>query len=160
MIGIKELKNTFSELAAEVNSELDDDMKRCMVKSIIVSPSESHLVKKLKDRAGVILAFRMPSADSDIENEDNYSEINKMLFYVIEKIDPGKFSDDQELDHYNMLQRLTSLFKLKLMDRLMGNDFCRSDNELAKAFHTEFEYQEFGGWNGLSVSFDIRNFDL
>src|SRR5690554_2736667 len=134
MIGIKELKNTFSELAAEMNSELDDDMKRFAVKRVIVSPTEKHLVNKLKDKPGVILAFRMPSADSNIESGDNYSEINKMLFYVIEKIDPGQFSDDQELDHYNMMQRLTSMFKLKLMDRLMGNDFCRTDNELAKAF--------------------------
>lgn len=160
MIAIKELRNTFSELAAEVNSELDDDMKAFRVKQVIVSPTESHLVKKLKDKAGVALALRMPSADSHIMDGDNYGEINKMLFFVIEKVDPGTHSDEQELDHYNAMQRLTSMFKLKLMDRLMGNDFCRTDNELAKAFHTEFEYQEFGGWNGLSVSFDIKDYEL
>ena len=160
MIGIKQLRTLFQEVAAEVNAELDDNMASFKVKKIIVSPTESHLVKKLKDQAGVVLAFRMPSADSAIIDADNYAELNKLLFYIIEKIDPGTHSDEQELDHYNMLQKLTSAFKLKLMDRLMGNDFCSTDNELAKGFHTEFEYQEFGGFNGLSVSFDVKDFYL
>ncbi|NLB17559.1 MAG: hypothetical protein GX825_02205, partial [Syntrophomonadaceae bacterium] len=140
--------------------ELDDDLLPFAVKRVIVSPTEKHLVNKLKDKPGVILAFRMPSADTDIVSGDNYGEINKMLFYIIEKVDPGSQSDEQELDHYNQLQLITSAFKLKLLDRLMGNDFCRTDNELAKAFHTEYEYQEFGGWNGLSVSFDIKDYEL
>lgn len=150
----------FSELAAEVNSELDGDMAVFAVKRVIASPTESHLVKKLGDKAGVSLAFRMPLADSVITDEDNYGEVNKLLFYLIEKVDPGTMNNDQELDHYNMMQRLTSMFKLRLMNRLMGNDFCRTDNEMARGFHTEFEYQEFGGWNGLSVSFDIKDFNL
>lgn len=150
----------FSELAAEVNSELDGEMVKFAVKRVIASPTESHLVKKLGDKTGVSLAFRMPSADSVIVDGDNYGELNKLLFFLIEKVDPGSMSDDQELDHYNMMQRLTSMFKLRLMDRLMGNDFCRTDNEMARGFHTEFEYQEFGGWNGLSVSFDVKDFNL
>jgi hypothetical protein len=160
MIEIKSLKILFSEVATEVNAELSADSKRFSIQRVIVSPTEKHLVKKLGDKPGVSLAFKMPSIDSVIMDSDNYSEDNKMLFYVIEKIDPGQFTDEQELDHYNAMQRLTSLLKMRLMNRLMGRDFCNEDTELAKAFHTEFEFQEFGGWNGLSVSFDIKDFNL
>lgn len=160
MIEIKALKVLFSEVAAEVNSELEEDSKAFAVKSVIVSPTEKHLVNKLKDKAGVVMGIKMPSIDSEIVDADNYSEVNKMLFYVIAKIDPGMQTDDAEIDHYNAMQRLTSLIKNKLTDRLMGREFCNDDAELARGFHTEFEYQEFGGWNGLSVSFDIKDYDL
>ncbi len=134
MIGVKQLRTLFQEVAAEVNAELDDNMLAFKVKKIIVSPTESHLVKKLKDLAGVVLAFRMPSADSAIIDADNYAELNKLLFYIIEKVDPGTHDDEQELDHYNMLQKLTSAFKLKLMDRLMGNDFAVPTMSWPKGF--------------------------
>ncbi len=45
MIGVKQLRTLFQEVAAEVNAELDDNMLAFKVKKIIVSPTESHLVK-------------------------------------------------------------------------------------------------------------------
>ena len=67
----------------------------------------------------------------------------------------GQQTDEAELQHYARIQRMMRI----LRDALLENDaFCgelRSGDDLL----TEWEYDIYGGWNGLSIGLDIEDFD-
>jgi len=126
----------------------------------LISPTEQHLVKKIADKKGIILAVKMPDADAQVEDADNYSEMNHQLFFLLEKIDPGSHKDTTETMHYAKMQAIMKLVKEYALEHGLSS-VVRDGNELlAKPFKTEWEYQVYGGFNGISVSFDFQDFEL
>lgn len=181
MIDITRFNEMLLELQAEVNSNIDastltykngywvydpinasndgtNDGKG--IDHIILSPTESHIVKKLSDKKGICLAVKLADADSNIESTDNYSEQNHQLFFIIEKCNPGDFTDQTEREHYQKLQIVMRLVKEYLKQIGLNGMDCGGDETLSKPFHTEWEYQTYGGFNGLSISFDLQDFRL
>jgi hypothetical protein len=130
-----------------------------MIDEIMVSPTEKHLVHKLKDTQGIVLAVKMPNSDTDIASVDNYSENNHCLFFLIEKIDPGEHDNSLEREHYAKIQSIMKFVKEWLLDRGLNGNVCGGDETISKPFHTEWEYQ-YEGHNGLSISFDLKDFAL
>lgn len=143
------------ELQAEVNKDVVEKIDK-----VILSPTEQHMVKKLKDLSGVILAVKMPDSDSEIQTPDSYAEMNHVVAFLFEKVEPGKHSDAQERQHYNGIQATMRKVKEYILTQGLNGDGCGGDETLAKAFRTEWEYQAFGGFNGLSISFDLKDFEL
>lgn len=181
MIDITRLHEMLLELKADVNSQIDQSklsfkkgywvydplhnstegiLEGKGIDQIIVSPTESHIVKKLKDSKGVCLAVKMPDSDFGIDTVDNYWEENHQLFFLLEKCNPGDFTDQTEREHYQKMQIIMRLVKEYLKNIGMNGVGCGGEETLSKAFHTEWEYQTFGGFNGLSISFDLRDFKL
>lgn len=162
MIAINRLCTMLMDVRADVNNKLDSSTIERRIDHIVVSATEPHMVKKLKDKPGVILAVKMPEADTDINSIDNIRENNHMLIYVIEKVDPGTLSDQIEREHYSDLQEIMRLVKEWIAERGINGNVCGGDETLSnkKAYHTEWEYGTFGGFNGLSISFDLIDFSL
>ncbi len=131
-----------------------------VIDELVVSPTETHLVKKIGDKRGIILGVKMPDADTELISSDNYSDNNHCLFFLIEKIDPGKHDDFIERWHYSKMQNIMKLIKDWLLQRGLNGKVCGGDETISKPFHTEWEYQIFGGFNGLSISFDLKDFSL
>jgi len=130
------------------------------INHILLSPTESHIIKKLSDRKGICLAVKMADSDSNIGSVDNYSEQNHQLFFILEKCGPGDFTDQTEREHYAKMQYITRLVKEYLLNHGLNGIDCGGDETLSKPFHTEWEYQIYGGFNGLSISCDIEDFRL
>ena len=129
------------------------------INKTIFAPTESSLIKKLSDASGLILAVKFPDTDSDISSADEYAEANHCLLFLLEKVDPGKFSSEKEMVHFGKIQEIMrSVKELILEAGLNGN--IGGDETLSKPFRTEWEYQIFGGFNGLSISFDLKDFRL
>jgi hypothetical protein len=167
MIPVNELNEMLIELKAAVNIRLfDTDVDFIApsvnpeIKSIVLSPNEAHLIKTLKDKPGVILAVQLAPSDTDVKNEDNYSEHDNELFYILEKVDPGRMSDKEERNHYAKLQLVMQFVKDYLFERGVNGNVCGGNEKVSKPFHTEWEYQVYGGFNGLSVSFKLENFQF
>jgi hypothetical protein len=154
MIPILKYQSFLQSVTQRVNT-----LHKKKISKTILAPAESSLVKKLKDESGIILAIKFPAADSDISTADDYAEANHCLLFLIEKVDPGKFSADEEIQHYGDLQQIMSSVKELLLEAGMNGDI---DDEvvLSKTFRTEWEYQILGGFNGLSISFDLKDFRL
>lgn len=162
MINIIRFKEFLAELKAEVNSALiaNDADFAGQIGDVILSPTESHLIKKIKDKSGIVLAVKMADSDTEIDSVDNFSEHDHELLFILEKIDPASQSDDVEAETYAKLQTIMAEVKANIMDKGLNGTICGDEEKLSKPFKTEWEYQVFGGFNGLSVSFDLQNFRL
>lgn len=181
MIDITRFNEMLLELQSDVNNKIDSSRlaykngywvydplhggsegvaEGRVIDHIILSPTESHIVKKLKDRKGMCLAVKMADADTKIESEDNYSEDNHQLFFLLEKCNPGDFTDQTEREHYQKMQYVMRLVKEYLKSIGFNGINCGGEETLSKPFHTEWEYQTYGGFNGLSISFDLQDFRL
>lgn len=130
------------------------------IDQVLLSVTESHISKKLSDKTGVLLAVKMPDADSDIRTADDYSENNHCLFYILEKINTGSIDDDIERGHFAKMQRIMTLVKEWLLAHGLNGSEDDGGETLSKSIRTEWEYQVFSGFNGMSIGFDFRNFDL
>lgn len=181
MIDITRFNEMLLELQAYVNNSLDAGMlsqkngywvydtlqanadgvqEGKQIDHVIVSPTESHMVKKLSDRKGICLAVKMADSDTVMETADNYREENHQLFFVLEKCSPGDFTDQTEREHYRKMQEVARLVK-EYLQRIGHNGVdCGGEETLSKPFHTEWEYQIYGGYNGLSISFDLEDYRL
>ena len=68
----------------------------------------------------------------------------------------GQLNDEDELSHYAALQQLM----VSLRDYLMSNPFvCDNEMQVTTDLNIEWEYDIFGGWNGLSIGFKLRDYE-
>jgi len=131
-----------------------------VIDHVIISPTESHLIKKIADKKGIVLAVKLPDADAVIESVDNYSDMNHMLLFLLEKVDHSAHKNAIETAHYAKIQAIMKLVKEYILHHGLNSNVFNGDETLDKPFHSEWEYNTFGGYNGLSVSFDLANYDL
>ena len=144
MIRITNFKTLLNQLCTDIAN----------VDGNVLVANEKHLVKRLSDKDGVWLGVTIPSADPESANEDSIAENNIVWIFVLEKVDPGSLTEDEELAHYQKIQDIVSDIKNWLRDKkLEANEFLEYLN--LQSLHTDPEYQ-FGGWNGWSINF---NFD-
>ena len=150
----------YNSKVSDINSDEKPIGKK--IDHIVIAATESNLVKKIKDLDGVILALKMPDTDTEMESVDNYWEMNHQLLFLLEKINDGQLKPDSETFHYAKIQYIMKLVKEYMLScGLNGWSLSESNDEtLAKPFHAEWEYNQFGGFNGMSISFDLKDFSL
>lgn len=149
MIDITRFRELILELQTKVNQESEEKINGCFL-----AVKEEHMVKKIKDKPGVLLCANYPDAEYDIENSDNRREDNQVIFFICEKVSPGSETDEEELLHYAKLQRIMEALKRVLRQ----NEFCDRFSSGDK-MRTEWEYSIFGGFNGLSLGLTIADYD-
>lgn len=149
MINIQRYREMLVELKERVNK-----VSRTKIDGTVIAVSEKHLVKKLKDSMGLILCANYPDTVSQ-GTEDNYRERNSLLLFLIEKVPSGQETDEEELLHYARIQQVMQLLKTKLREM----DFFCGEVEGAESMTVEWEYDVFGGWNGMSIGLNLVDYD-
>ena len=149
MINIQRYREMLVELKERVNK-----VSRTKIDGTVIAVSEKHLVKKLKDSMGLILCANYPDAVSQ-GNEDNYREQNSLLLFLIEKVPSGQETDEEELLHYARIQQVMQLLKTKLREM----DFFCGEVDGAESMTVEWEFDVFGGWNGMSIGLNLVDYD-
>lgn len=149
MINIQEYREKLIELKERVNKD-----SRTKIDGIVIAVSERHLVKKLKDSTGLVLCSNYPDAVSD-GGKDNYTDNNSLVLFLLEKVSAGQETDEEELLHYARMQEVMQRLKAELRDM----DFACGELAGAEKITTEWEYDVFGGWNGLSVGLKLEDYD-
>lgn len=149
MINIKRFAELLAELTAATNSQSD-----AKIAGWLMCVNEGHAVKKLRDRRGVWLVAKYPDSLT-AGNEDMLADNNEVVLFLIEKVSSGSQSDTQELDHYSVIQDVYKAFRGEL---LSGSHFCKN-MQMGGELKEEWEYDIFGGWNGISVSFNLESYD-
>lgn len=148
MIRISDFNDQMSLMTGDIKVDNPD------LSGFVLVANEKHLVKRLGDQSGVWLGVTIPSADPETVNEDNVAESNIVWIFVLEKVDPGSMSPDDELSHYQKIQdAVTSVKNWLRNQKLAGNEFLEFLN--LNSIHTDPEYQ-FGGWNGWSINFNFE----
>lgn len=150
MIDIVRFREVLLEIAQRVNTRAD----KYHIEGIVMAVREGHMQKKLRDKEGIWLCANYP--DSELRgSEDSHLEKNQILLFLIEKVPSGRDNDEDELQNYARMQRLTKLLKEEL---LSGESFC-GYFQAEDGMTTEWEFDTFGGWNGLSIGVKVTDYD-
>lgn len=153
MIAINDYRQFIAELVnyAKAEAGFTGDI------TIRLAVTESQLINLLKDQAGVVVAGNIPGAD--ISNGAGWFQSDgECLLYVIEKMSEDRQGTEREFDRYAELQRLM-IEIVKLLANADGFDrFCdKGQMDYSRPLVVEWEYNTLGGFNGLSVSFRLKD---
>lgn len=149
MIEIIKYGEMLQDIRGKVNQQLEPYIQ---IAGTILSPVEKHLIKKLKDVEGIWLCANYPSCSENSKDTDNVSGKNECLFLLLEKVPSGKHTDGEELVHYAKMQRIMLLIKELLIE---ANFTCDYTFQSPSHIRIEWEYEITGGWNGLSIGFEL-----
>lgn len=144
----------YRELLIEWMNSVNNQTTNRHIEGVSVAVREGHMVRKLRDKRGIWLCSNYPDAQLQ-HTEDNDSTRSRLLLYVIERVPSGSETDDREIAHYGQLQFLTEL----LIETILNSPSVCSALTPESPISIEWEFDVFGGWNGLSVSITLRDYD-
>ena len=151
MIDIKRFREWLIELKESVNQQAED----AQIQGVALAVHEGHMLRKLKDKRGIYLCAKYPDCKTS-GDIDSYTGDNDIVLFLLEKVPSGQQTDEDELTHYAGLQQLM----LILRDQLMKDPFvCNDEMQVTTDLTIEWEYDIFGGWNGLSIGFKLQDYD-
>lgn len=150
MIEIKRFREWLIELKESVNIQTDV----AQIDNVAIAVREGHMIRKLKDKRGIILCAKYPDCKTS-GDIDSYTGDNDIVLFLLEKVSSGQQTDEDELMHYGSLQQLMLL----LRDLLMTSFLHCGEMKVTSDYTIEWEYDIFGGWNGLSIGFKLQDYD-
>lgn len=128
------------------------------IDEIVIAADERHLIKRLNDKRGTVLAVSLPAADSSANDENNYSDRNNIFLFILEKKHQDQ-TEIEELAHYQEMQVIAKGIKEFIIEQKeAGSEFFAFANE--SRIRTEAEYNVFGGYNGYSIGFELKDFEF
>lgn len=153
MIPINDYRAFVAELVnyAKEPAGIDDKI------AIRLAVTETQLINLLKDQAGIVVAGNIPGAEISSPHGWLLSE-GDCILYVLEKMTEDRQGTEHEYDRYAVLQGLMREI-VSLLTNADGFDrFCdKGETDLSRPLNIEWEYNEFGGFNGLSVTFRLKD---
>lgn len=156
MIPINDYRQFIAELVNTAGTAAGLDQ----TPAIRLAVTESQLVNLLKDQAGIVVAGNIPG--SEISNGSGWFQSrNECLLAVLEKMPRDYQGKEEEFSRYAKLQQLM-LEIIKLLTNADGFDrFCdKGQMDYSQGLNVEWEYNEYGGFNGLSVTFRLKDSNL
>jgi hypothetical protein len=152
MIPINDYRQFVSELvnSAKTKAKIDDDI------TIRLAVTETQLVNLLKDKAGIVVAGNIPGAE--ISKSSWFQSEGECLLMVLEKMPEDYQGTESEFESYSKLQQLM-IEIVRLLTNYDGFDnFCnKGEVDYSRPLVVEWEYNTYGGFNGLSVTFKLKD---
>lgn len=149
MINILQFRELCIELQHKVNAISDSQ-----IDTVVMAVREEHMVKKLQNKFSITLCASFPDAQSS-GTEDNYTDNQQAFFFVVKRLAPGQLDDETEITTYAELQDIM----LNLRDVIREYYSECMDIIPEESYKIEWEYQIFGGVNGLSMGVTFKNND-
>ena len=149
MINILQFRELCIELQHKVNAISDSQ-----IDTVVMAVREEHMVKKLQNKLGITLCVSYPDAQSS-GTEDNYTDNQQVFFFVVKRLAPGQLDDETEITTYAELQDI--MLNLRDVIRDYYSECMGIIPE--ESYKIEWEYQIFGGVNGLSMGVTFQNND-
>lgn len=153
MIPINYYREFVAELVnyAKQAAQLNEDV------TIRLAVTEQQLINLLKDQGGIVVAGNIPGADITQTNSWFQSD-GECLLLVLEKMPEDYQGMEQEFERYAVLQRLMTEI-VRILTNADGFDrFCdKGKMDYSRPLVVEWEYNTYGGFNGLSVTFRLKD---
>jgi hypothetical protein len=153
MIPINDYRQFIAELVNYAKQQMGFDEEI----TIRLAVTESQLVNLLKDLDGVVVAGNIPGAD--ISNGSGWMQSEgECLLMVLEKMPEDYQGTEREYTRYGQLQQLM-INITRLLTNYDGFDrFCdKGEIDYTRPLTIEWEYNTYGGFNGLSVTFRLKD---
>lgn len=152
MIPINDYRQFIAELInyARQQAGIEDDI------TIRLAVTESQLINLLKDLSGIVVAGNIPGAD--ISNKSYFQSEGECLLMVLEKMPKDEQGLEKEYTRFARLQQLM-IEIVKLLTNQDGfNRFCdKGEIDYSRPLNIEWEYNTYGGFNGMSVTFRLKD---
>ena len=78
----------FREWLLELKEAINKDCSAAQIEGIALAVREGHMIRKLRDRRGIILCGKYPDAVTT-GTEDNFSTDNDVVLFLLEKVPSG-----------------------------------------------------------------------
>lgn len=152
MIPINDYRQFIAELInyARQQAGIEDDI------TIRLAVTESQLINMLKDLSGIVVAGNIPGAD--ISKSSFFQSEGECLLMVLEKMPVDEQGLEKEYTRFARLQQLMVEI-VKLLTNYDGFDrFCdKGEVDYSRPLNIEWEYNTYGGFNGLSMTFRLKD---
>ena len=152
MIPINDYRQFVSELvnSAKTEAKIDDDI------TIRLAVTETQLVNLLKDNAGIVVAGNIPGAE--ISKSSWFQSEGECLLMVLEKMPEDYQGTESEFESYAKLQQLMiEIVRLLINYSGFGSLCDKGEVDYSRPLVVEWEYNTYGGFNGLSVTFKLKD---
>jgi len=150
MIRINDYRQFFAELVAAASGLAEVEVSKTRL-----AVTETQLINLLKDQQGVVVAGNIPGFD--ITYNSYWLSSGECIIYVLEKMPEDYQGTDSEFDRMADLQRLMAAI-VQLVSGETMQQFCdQGELDISQGVRVEWEYNTFGGFNGLSASFRLRD---
>jgi len=128
------------------------------INEVVLAVTEKHLIKKLKDKSGVVLCAIHPSYGSNSDDIDNKRDMNIIMFFLIENIETSNVTETNEVLHYKKMQLIAKAIRTKITE---DSRICNHIFKLLKlgSINIDTVYSEFGKYNGYSIMFSVDNIE-
>lgn len=149
--------NDYRQFIAELVNTASTAAGLGTVPAIKLAVTESQLVNLLKDQAGIVVAGNIPGCE--ISNGVGWLQSHdECLLAVLEKMPRDYQGKEEEFSRYARLQQLMMEI-VRLLTNADGFDrFCdKGEMDYSQGLNVEWEYNEYGGFNGLSVTFRLKD---
>lgn len=150
MIAINNYRQFFAELVAAAS-----DKSGVEVSKTRLAVTETQLINLLKDLTGVVVAGNIPNFD--VTYDSYWLSCGECIIYVLEKMPEDYQGTDREFERFADLQALMS----QLLQCVSGEtiqQFCdQAELDISQGVRVEWEYNTFGGFNGLSATFHLKD---
>lgn len=151
MIAINDYRQFIAELVTAASHR-----SGVSVGHVRLAVTESQLVTLLKDLQGIIVCGNIPVFDIS-HHSDHWVSAGECLLMVLQKMPRDLQGSDEEYLAYAHLQLLMS-YILRLITGDDFQKFCDHGNlDTSRPFRIEWEYNSYGGFNGLSVTFRLTD---
>ena len=151
MIPIRDYQQFIAELTAKASQN-----SGVAVDKIRLAVTESQLAVLLKDQQGVIVCGNIPGMELSHPASFWLSE-GECLLMVLERMPDDRQGTHREYEEYARLQLLMQ----HIVRLLVGEDFqefCdKGEVDFSRPLNVEWEYNQYGGFNGLSVTFHLKD---
>jgi len=152
MIPINDYRQFVSELinSAKTEAKIDDDI------AIRLAVTETQLVNLVKDKAGIVVAGNIPGAK--ISKSSWFQSEGECLIMVLEKMPEDRQGTEAEFESYAKLQQLMiEIVRLLINYSGFGSLCDKGEVDYSRPLVVEWEYNTYGGFNGLSVTFKLKD---
>ena len=152
MIPINDYRQFVSELvnSAKTEAKIDDDI------TIRLAVTETQLVNLVKDKAGIVVAGNIPGAE--ISKNSWFQSEGECLIMVLEKMPEDRQGTEAEFESYAKLQQLMiEIVRLLINYSGFGSLCDKGEVDYSRPLVVEWEYNTYGGFNGLSVTFKLKD---
>ena len=149
--------NNYRQFVAELTNYAKQQAGVSEAVTIRLAVTESQLVNLLKDQHGIVVAGNIPGAD--ISNSAGWFQSEgECLLMVLEKMPEDRQGTDWEYTRLGELQQLMTEIIRVLINYDGFSRFCDMGTvDFSRPLQVEWEYNAYGGFNGLSVTFRLKD---
>lgn len=160
MIALNDYRAMIAQLRTLATAELrrrypEEFTGERVIDHVVLAIDDAHLVNLLKDKQGVILCGNIPGFE--LQQYGGMLSTSNCVLFLVEKMSKDLQGSDREFGRYQHLQLIMTEIIRQIDGDYLQQTMCALGLQRIADLNIEWEYNIFGGFNGLSLGFRLRD---